>query len=693
MFNKEQFFITIITLLSITNINAITNEKATEFVQNQQKNEFLSYLLNPRKNDILSLLKNDIRDILRVESESNNVSDALYELYSADLDNFDAFKGEKTYDELKLLMEEEIKNVITQKDNDLKKGNYKIVLKAIESVYKRYLTSFTNLLDKQDPKDNENFHFELNLKIDFDTQIINFYNELFKDQEFLKNQTNAQAVHQLVTGDLNEANNELAQNIYNAQFIRVQYIKLRKENGLDYFQKIKTLLYTITRNMETENMIPELVQRFSELSKTYLKIMNNLEDESLKLSLFDYLGAEKSYLDELNLNKDDSTLTNFNQLVSEAVRQVHAVDSDLTQKSISKLYTNLNFSNPDKLISFFKKVFSQYNKEIFANWETSKDVNSLMMTEVLVYSNLENVELEMDNFVKHIKDLLMVSSKMVSNSSINNLLLMGNCLDDILFNYIFYRNLLNYRLKNYNQNFSKEMENKKFDQFLDNNVDTLSQRWMFHMKILNIMALTNTAEDDYLVNIPKLEETLVNKIMNNHEKQCETMDNIFISIANIYDKSVKDYAGAIRSLNNLNAVRIGDVKKILSFTSESETQNINHQAADQKTYNVGVGLETGGGNLNGAIINKKVTTDNRIGETQNNENILKVIAGGDLTRKEIDILKNPNVLDTLKNGANQDNNVVINNEDGSVIRISYIQVVTNNSDCYNEISKLKVKRI
>lgn len=692
MLTQKHFFITIITLLSITNINAITNEQALQFVQNQNQTKFLSYLLNPRESDILNNLKADISHLLRMDSESKNVSDALYEIFSADLDLNDSFKGEKNYEELKELMEKDIQIIIEENNDSLTKGNFGIVLKGIENIYMKYIFSFANLLDKQNPKDDEKFHFELNLEIDFDTQLINFYNKLFSDQDFLKNQEEAQRINELVNGSLQEGIANLSKKIYEAEFLSIQYIKLRKENGLDFSQKIRALLFTITRNMETEDNLPILVNRITDLSQAYLKIMSHLDDNELKLNLFEYLGSEKLYLDELNLNENDPILLNFNQLVSNIVGQINIIDSDLTQKSISKLYVNLTFTTPNQVTPFFENVMKTYGDDMWANWESDKMANSLIMTEILVYTNLANMNLEMDNFVKNIGDLLLVNSKMLSTSYINTLLLMGNCLDDTVFNYTFYRTLVNYRLKNY-QTFSKDEESKKFDQFLDSqatNANTQFQRWVLHMKIINITSLTSTAEEDYTVSVPSLSEETTDQIINNHENQCQSMDNLFISIAKIYDSKISDFSSAVKSLRNTE-IRIGDVKKIFSVSTQTEIKDIKKNVGNQKMYNFGVGLETGGGNLKGQILNENLIRDgNRIGEDQGEgENLFEVISGGSLTRKEIDIIKDPKVLDNLRDNANQENTVVFNNEDGSIIKISYIQVVTNGSDCYKEISKIK----
>ena len=114
-------------------------------------------------------------------------------------------------------------------------------------------------------------------------------------------------------------------------------------------------------------------------------------------------------------------------------------------------------------------------------------VNSLIMVKILVNSQNQDVYLEIDNFVFHIDDLLNVNSQMISNASINNLLLLTNCKNDFQFNSMFYITLINFRLDNY-QNYSKEKEIQQFDQFLDANENKIFQRAILHFKIITILA-------------------------------------------------------------------------------------------------------------------------------------------------------------------------------------------------------------
>lgn len=78
--------------------------------------------------------------------------------------------------------------------------------------------------------------------------------------------------------------------------------------------------------------------------------------------------------------------------------------------------------------------------------------------------------------------------------------------------------------------------------------------------------------------------------------------------------------------------------------------------------------------------------ENRIGVVVNPENLVEVVAGGDLTRQEMDILKNPKVLQKLKNMENGENKIVFENGDGSLTEIVYVQVVPYKSPCYDEIN-------
>ena len=81
--------------------------------------------------------------------------------------------------------------------------------------------------------------------------------------------------------------------------------------------------------------------------------------------------------------------------------------------------------------------------------------------------------------------------------------------------------------------------------------------------------------------------------------------------------------------------------------------------------------------------------NNRVVELNNPENLVEVVSGGDLTRQEMDILKNPKVMENLKNMENGENKIVFENADGSLTEIIYVQVVPYKSPCYDEIKLLE----
>ena len=55
----------------------------------------------------------------------------------------------------------------------------------------------------------------------------------------------------------------------------------------------------------------------------------------------------------------------------------------------------------------------------------------------------------------------------------------------------------------------------------------------------------------------------------------------------------------------------------------------------------------------------------------------------------MDILKNPKVMENLKNMENGENKIVFENADGSLTEIIYVQVVPYKSPCYDEIKLLE----
>jgi hypothetical protein len=93
-------------------------------------------------------------------------------------------------------------------------------------------------------------------------------------------------------------------------------------------------------------------------------------------------------------------------------------------------------------------------------------------------------------------------------------------------------------------------------------------------------------------------------------------------------------------------------------------------------------------NSNGNGIGLDSSTSNKIKNHENSVNKIEILQGATLTRKEMDLIEDPNVLENLKNIASQDKMIII--QDGNTtIKLSYIQVVTYNSDCYKELLKMK----
>ena len=80
------------------------------------------------------------------------------------------------------------------------------------------------------------------------------------------------------------------------------------------------------------------------------------------------------------------------------------------------------------------------------------------------------------------------------------------------------------------------------------------------MKLITILALTTIDESNYSVKIPKLDDLLLKDIIKNKLKQCKSLNKAFIAISSIYDSEVKDFAGVIRSFNNVEEVNIRDFK-------------------------------------------------------------------------------------------------------------------------------------
>jgi hypothetical protein len=74
-------------------------------------------------------------------------------------------------------------------------------------------------------------------------------------------------------------------------------------------------------------------------------------------------------------------------------------------------------------------------------------------------------------------------------------------------------------------------------------------------------------------------------------------------------------------------------------------------------------------------------------ENDKPKNLVEVVAGGDLTRQEYDILEDPNVMNNLKDMENNQRKILYENADGSWTEIIFVQVVPYKSPCYDEIKR------
>ena len=459
MLNKKNFFITLVITLSITNTNALSTEEVEEpikFVQKEKDNKFLPYLLNPdlSEEEILSLIKKDVKDISGIDSKSENIEDALLEL---------------------------------------NQGN--------------------------------------------------------KTQEIIE------------------------------------------KFQIDCFNKLKALVYMISRNME-KKYPPKIFQdRFFILFHVFSKIeiSDDLKKKNLISELFHFFGKEKNWVDHFNpsiniddpKDNEDEVVLQFNNCVRWAIILLGNLN-ELNQEHFTYLFPNINLFKPDELILFFENI---YKSKLYIKRNFSISL-SLMIIETLLYHLNKNKELPeiTDNkklieptsstisipnmlFTINIDSILKIKNQMFSNNSINFLLLMSNSLDDMIFQSVFYETLIDFRLKNENYlDYSEKDEYENFDRYLDykgENTSDLPKRWILHMKLITILALSTTDKVDYYVTIPRLDENELKDILENKEIQCKSLDRAFIEISSIYDSSVNNFDEAIRFFNTVGSVYIKDVKKKL----------------------------------------------------------------------------------------------------------------------------------
>ena len=130
-----------------------------------------------------------------------------------------------------------------------------------------------------------------------------------------------------------------------------------------------------------------------------------------------------------------------------------------------------------------------------------------------------------------------------------------------------------------------------------------------------------------------------------------------------------------------NNYPLKDTKKRLTKTLSKDSIQTDSESVEKENFNAK--------NRNGKSENSEDFSedenDNKIADLEQKENLVEVVAGGDLTRKERDILKDPKVLEQLRAMEDGERKITFENGDGSLTEIVYVQVVPYRSPCYDEI--------
>lgn len=672
------YTIIILSLTTIANSKHLEITTINKIIKSSDK--YLSYLTNIKEDPLLNLKKDFIK-LLSKEPESKNLEDILYELFNYDLDSLDE-KNYENFEDLKQRLKKDLNNEIENQRFELLRLNYSECLENLKNIYIDYLLSFLNYNLKNGLS-----------KIDLDfnpvSDLQNYFLALVEDKEFMKLENenlrngklkmNARKkVLKVFLGKESEFTNDLkrvAQEINNERRLRQYYARVKKESFYDINLKIESLFYRITRDIDFNLRDFKLYfQRIKSLSNFYYNSIKDFEEEKKEKLIFN-LSFEKIYVNENN-NDDNNLNEKYGNLISIIIQQAHLFIPEKSQHLMNEILdTEVPLFKNEIMSKFLLSIYDKRGKGIWNQWrnyeENKKNNYSLMMAEILIFStnnqtNLVNIE----EFVNNFYDLAIIPGELLQKNFFFKLFTLDQCpiKSDFDFNYKLYKAILDMRVQTFTD-FEKSNWSYIFDQYLDDRFHYESDgeekdkeflRYYANMKILNLFEMEekDNENNNIISTILELNETTIKALQINKEVQCLQMKNTIIDLVNNFKNqgSFLNYANSVPLLNNLK-INIEEFKKMV-----------------QKNFDYDINFDFEG---------NKINTDMPEGL----ENVIEVIAGGNLTRKESDILKREDILEFFRSKHNRDGNLSYHNNNGSNTKFIYIQMVPKNSDCHKAIKE------
>lgn len=682
MTNKFIYYTFIIfSLTTIIDSKYLELETINKIIEKSEK--FLPYLSDPTEKETLSLLEKDFANILSKEPESKNLEDILFELFNFDLDNIDDFEH-LTMEQLIKQLKKEINEEIENRRLELLRLDYKNCLENLKNIYIKYLLSFMN-------NNIKNGFYKIDIEFSPINQLQNYFLGFVEDKDFMKDdneklknnklrenaRTKALKVFLEKNGEFNNDLKEAADDIANERRLRQYFAKVKNESYYDFNLKIEALLYRATRNIDFNLKDFNLyLERIKSLSNFYYRSIKDFVNEIDEKLIFN-LSFEKLYVNENNKNdgsEDDNNLNEiYGNIISTIIQQAHISIPEKSQHMMNEILdTEVSLYQNQIMTRFLLSIYDKLGQDIWNQWsnyeDNKKNNYSLMMAEILIYANKNKINLAgINEFVKNFADLAFMPVDLIKQNVFFKLFTLDLCPlnTDFEFNYKLYKAILDIRVQTFSDIDETNWSNI-FDQYLDGRFyyettegkDLEFLRYYPNMKILNLneMEDKDLEDDEQLTStIVNLNETIIKSLKENKENQCLPMKNTIIDLVKTF-RNHEDYLNYVNSVPYLSNITI-NVEKFKQMVKRNFDYDIDTESGNKISSDIPDGLQ----------------------------NVIEVIAGGNLTRKETDILKRGDILDFFRNKQTRDGNLIYQNNNGSNTKFIYIQMVPTNTDCHKAI--------
>ena len=592
---------TFATIFLTRSINAnYQNQDYVESVVNHSS-VFMGYLVDVNQ-DALAGVKNDIKVYLNYDSEAESLSDALFEFYSANLEELDS-NNNLNEEEIIKAMEGEVMAVLESNKSNLLELKTEGLFQKVQDIYMRYLLSFMNYFLKSNVS---NFKMPVNIFVqiqqymnDFIINDAEFVKSLTKDESHPTKQHNIRmkAYSEFGNGVAKEESMKIMQFMHDQEVLRTHYAKLRKENALNYSNQVKGLFYSMTRgiNFEIENYSKTRL-RMSEIAFAYYRCIQELDNEDLKLNIINELRSENNYAKEFETEENPITLI-FSYSIAAILRVAHVVNPKDSQSQLAILFPRIT-TNAETMGPFFKNMYDEYSGEIWANWNEEenddiKTINSIMMVEIFNHVNEVDIQFsenDVDYFVEHSGDLLMAPLDVLELANVFEVFFEQLCPlnDNVEFYYYLYTTLLEFRYKNlsnWNETWSVTLD-KYLDLKYDNETDKKYLSYYPTMKILNVFRMLYSNEDLEGVTMHELSDDVVETLVANENTHCTPMNQRIIRMVQKNGfESVKSVEEAFHSLGGiyLDFTVLKTIFKI-QISAQSSTQKNERTYQSPPTY-------------------------------------------------------------------------------------------------------------